>query len=335
MRALFFGVSVLALTATAAQAQQPVRPASPPPAQAQPARPAAPAPTMSSQQEMAKFLVFFDWDKATLTAEARRIIASAAEEFKKSGSARIVATGHTDTSGSAAYNMRLSIRRADAVKAELVRLGVPAASIVTIGKGQTDPLVPTGDGVREPQNRRVEIEFPKPPKVVAAPPPPPPAVAKAAPPPPPPAPKWELAVGAWYGYNIRETDPGNPTKSSNLVGPEVRVGYHITDNWVVFADGAAFNTLDTSSSDGWGGRGILGIQHEWDLGVVRPFIGPHAGYIFGKGTQDGAVIGPEIGANFDITDKMFLYARAAYDHNFRNEWNQGIVNGGLGAGFRF
>ncbi len=330
MRALFMGVSVLALTATAAQAQQ--RPMNPPPA-ASPVRPATPQPAMSTQQEMAKFLVFFDWSKATLTAEARRIIASAAEEFKASGQARIVATGYTDTSGSEAYNQRLSERRADAVKAELVRLGVPGDQIVTIGKGESNPLVPTGPNVREPQNRRVEIEFPKPPKVVAAPPPPPAKVAET-PPPPPPEPKLSVALGAWYGYNLRETDRDSD-KTSSLVGPEVRVGYNITPNWVVFADGAAFNTVGTADGDGWGGRGIAGINHEWILGSVRPFIGPHAGYIFGKGTQDGAIIGPEIGVNFDVTDKMFLYARASYDHNFRNDFSGGIANGGLGAGMRF
>ena len=108
-----------------------------------------------------RYQVFFDWNKATLTAEARKVIGEAAQSYKTSGKATIVATGHTDTSGSAAYNMRLSVRRAEAVKAELVRLGVPAASITTIGRGQEDLLVPTKDGVREPQNRRVEIQIRK------------------------------------------------------------------------------------------------------------------------------------------------------------------------------
>jgi OOP family OmpA-OmpF porin len=108
-----------------------------------------------------RYMVFFDWNKATLTPEARRIVGEAAQAYKSSGKATIVATGHTDTSGSAAYNMRLSVRRAEAVKAELARLGVPAASITTIGRGQEDLLVPTKDGVREPQNRRVEIQIRK------------------------------------------------------------------------------------------------------------------------------------------------------------------------------
>jgi outer membrane protein OmpA-like peptidoglycan-associated protein len=53
--------------------------------------------------------------------------------------------------------MALSLRRANAVKDSLVREGVPASAITVIGRGESNPLVPTGDGVREPQNRRVEI----------------------------------------------------------------------------------------------------------------------------------------------------------------------------------
>ena len=73
------------------------------------------------------------------------------------GNARITATGHTDTSGPEAYNMALSLRRANAVKDALVREGVPATAITVVGKGESQPLVQTADGVREPQNRRVEI----------------------------------------------------------------------------------------------------------------------------------------------------------------------------------
>jgi outer membrane protein OmpA-like peptidoglycan-associated protein len=69
-------------------------------------------------------------------------------------------TGYTDSTGSAKYNMALSLRRASAVKASLVRLGTPADEISVVGKGKGDQLVPTGDGVREPQNRRVLIVLP-------------------------------------------------------------------------------------------------------------------------------------------------------------------------------
>jgi OmpA-OmpF porin, OOP family len=70
---------------------------------------------------------------------------------------RIEVSGHADRTGSASYNQRLSVRRGEAVAAELVRRGV-ARNIITIqGFGFDRPLVPTAMGVREPQNRRVEI----------------------------------------------------------------------------------------------------------------------------------------------------------------------------------
>ena len=70
---------------------------------------------------------------------------------------RIMVTGNTDTTGTARYNQGLSVRRAQNVAAELVRLGVPRSAITTQGVGFSRPLVNTGPGVREPQNRRVEI----------------------------------------------------------------------------------------------------------------------------------------------------------------------------------
>jgi len=101
-----------------------------------------------------KFLVFFDFAKSNLTPDAKNTIAKAA---KVTGPARLIVVGHTDRAGPEDYNLRLSKRRADAVKAELVRLGVPANQITAEGRGEADPLVPTADGVREAQNRRVEI----------------------------------------------------------------------------------------------------------------------------------------------------------------------------------
>jgi len=103
------------------------------------------------------FMVFFDWDRSNLSQQALTTIGQAAAAFKAKGSARITATGHTDTSGPEAYNMALSLRRANTVKDALVREGVPATAIAVIGRGESQPLVQTADGVREPQNRRVEI----------------------------------------------------------------------------------------------------------------------------------------------------------------------------------
>jgi OOP family OmpA-OmpF porin len=123
--------------------------AAPPPA---PVPVAAPAPAPSRS-----YLVFFDWDKATLSDRARQIIHEAADNSTRVQYTRIAVNGYTDTSGSPQYNMGLSIRRAQAVAGELVRDGVPKAAISIQGFGQTHLLVPTADGVREPQNRRVEI----------------------------------------------------------------------------------------------------------------------------------------------------------------------------------
>jgi len=121
----------------------------------------APPPKPMVMVSPEEFIVFFDWNKADVTPEAASILDSVVAAAKKMGDTKVVATGFTDTSGSAAYNMGLSVRRAESVKAVLTRDGIPAENITTIGKGQEDPLVPTADGVREPQNRRVQIQFEK------------------------------------------------------------------------------------------------------------------------------------------------------------------------------
>ncbi len=107
------------------------------------------------------FMVFFDFNKSTLTPEAKRIIASAAAEYKRDGYAEITVTGHTDTVGSDSYNKKLSDRRAMAVEAELKKLGVGTSHIKESGVGKEGLMVPTADGVREAQNRRAEIVLSK------------------------------------------------------------------------------------------------------------------------------------------------------------------------------
>ena len=116
---------------------------------ASPKPPAAPA--------VRTYLVFFDWDRADLTDRARQIVAQAASTAQGGGTSRIEVDGYTDLSGTPAYNQRLSVRRASSVQAELVRDGVAASEITIAGRGENNPLVQTARGVREPQNRRVEI----------------------------------------------------------------------------------------------------------------------------------------------------------------------------------
>lgn len=118
-----------------------------------------PAPVEEPAKIVRSFLVFFDWDSDTLTPEAMAILSAAADNAKTGKVVSIDLTGHADTSGKKNYNMKLSNRRANIVKNELMRLGVTDADIMTIAKGEAAPLVSTGDGVREPQNRRVEIMF--------------------------------------------------------------------------------------------------------------------------------------------------------------------------------
>jgi hypothetical protein len=113
----------------------------------------APPPSMAQ----APWLVFFDWDKSKLSPQAMATVSQAAQAYKATSGARISTVGNTDTSGSTDYNMALSMRRADAVKSALIENGVPAAAIESAGRGQTNLLVATADGVREAQNRRVEL----------------------------------------------------------------------------------------------------------------------------------------------------------------------------------
>jgi OOP family OmpA-OmpF porin len=103
------------------------------------------------------FMVFFDWDRSDLSPQARQTLQQVTQAYQQRGSARVIATGHADKSGPDDYNMALSLRRANAVKGALVQNGVPATAISVVGKGESQPLVQTADGVREPQNRRVEI----------------------------------------------------------------------------------------------------------------------------------------------------------------------------------
>lgn len=109
---------------------------------------------------MAKeFIVYFPWDKYFLTPEAQAVVQEAAMYANDGHATAIKVVGHTDLSGSNAYNVRLSERRAKTVADGLVGLGVPQSTLSVDWKGESDPAVATPDGVREPLNRRATIDI--------------------------------------------------------------------------------------------------------------------------------------------------------------------------------
>jgi iron complex outermembrane receptor protein len=118
-----------------------------------------PPPVVAPAQAPRSYLVFFDFNKSDLTQDAVRIVDQAASNAGQAKVTKLEVTGHTDTVGSDAYNLRLSRRRAEAVAAELKAKGIPANEIQIVAKGKHDLLVPTADGVKEPQNRRVQIVY--------------------------------------------------------------------------------------------------------------------------------------------------------------------------------
>ena len=136
-------------------AWKPPAPPPPPP----PAPVAKPMPKPAPPPPPRSFIVFFDWDRAAIRPDAQRILEAAASYSKQRGLSKVNLEGHADRSGKANYNMGLSKRRADAVKAALVKLGLLAGNISVTARGESEPLVSTADGVREPRNRRVEITF--------------------------------------------------------------------------------------------------------------------------------------------------------------------------------
>ena len=121
-----------------------------------PAPPPPPPPVAACNNELPG-LIFFDFDSAVPAAEAGQIADYVAQNAGPCNWTRFNVVGHADRSGSNAYNMGLSQRRADAVAGLLSSRGLPMASIETTARGEEAPRVPTADGVRELQNRRVEI----------------------------------------------------------------------------------------------------------------------------------------------------------------------------------
>lgn len=103
------------------------------------------------------YMIFFDWDKTNITSEASTVLTDLVTQTKDEGDVHYDITAHADRSGSDDYNLGLSERRASATKDALQNLGVNPDHVTLSWKGEREPLVQTDDNIREPQNRRAEI----------------------------------------------------------------------------------------------------------------------------------------------------------------------------------
>ena len=138
---------------------EPAAPPPPPPAEVPPPPPAPPPVVEAPVCSPGPFIVFFEWDKSDITPEAASILDNAVTQYQSCGNAQVMLAGYTDTSGTATYNVGLSQRRADAVKGYMTSHSIPDGVISTEAFGETRLRVQTADGVREVQNRRVEVTY--------------------------------------------------------------------------------------------------------------------------------------------------------------------------------
>ncbi len=136
----------------------PIQTAPPPPRPAPPPPPAPPTPPVVSCNT-GPYIVFFDFDQSMITADAAAILDGAVTAYGNCGSARVMLAGHTDSSGSMTYNAALAERRNASVQQYLSGRGVPGSRIMAEAFGEAQQRVPTADGVRELQNRRVEVTY--------------------------------------------------------------------------------------------------------------------------------------------------------------------------------
>ncbi len=146
----------------AAPAPAPAAAPAPAPAAAPAARPAAAAAPAAPAQAATKVTyaadAFFDFDKAVVKPEARAKLDDLVGKLKGINLEVVIAVGHADAVGADAYNQKLSVRRAEAVKAYLVSKGVEKNRVYTEGKGEKSPVADNKTAEGRAKNRRVEIE---------------------------------------------------------------------------------------------------------------------------------------------------------------------------------
>ena len=149
-----------------AKKAEPAKPAAPsaPAAPAKPSGPASPAAAAAAPKSVKQAVTIqaealFDFDKSVLKPEGKKSIDDAIAKMKSIDVEIVIATGHTDSIGTDAYNQKLSERRATSVKEYMVSKGVPAAKVTTLGKGETQPVATNKTKEGRAKNRRVDIEF--------------------------------------------------------------------------------------------------------------------------------------------------------------------------------
>lgn len=246
------------------------------------------------------YTVSFALGSATLSNTAKQVVADAAAAFKAGNSPKIELVGHTDTTGSAAFNQRLSEQRAAAVQAALVQNGVAADAIAMRAVGQNELIVPTADGVYEPANRVVVIDInPSGAMAASAPAPAPMAVSTAD-----PFKRFQVAPGFYYGFN--------GSQDRNLLGGNITGTYWVTNNIGVGGEQALFFPL---TGGGVGGRSVASVDYSFgdvanlgSMGGLGVTVGLNGGLIYGDGVNDDWIYGPEIGLNLGK-----ISAKLAYD----------------------
>ena len=159
-------------------------------------------------------------------------------------------------------------------------------------------------------------------------------------PPPPPSPpepdRWTFALGPVYGHNFGETDKDSGGKTTNdLVGAEL-----VFRALPGFLGGVSLKQMALWSfdgiDDGLTGRSVVSLDLAPDFGIFRPTLAINGGGVYGKGVQDGFVVGPEIRFDIAPVGGFNIGIKAAYDYQFRNAgWDEGILWAGLDLGIRF
>jgi hypothetical protein len=271
----------------------------------------APATASLAQQT---HVVFFALGSARLDGEAQAVLDRAAAEHASTGSTAVSIVGHTDTTGSASFNERLSQRRADAVAAALADRGVPMASMTTAWRGESELAVQTGDNVAERQNRRAEIAFGG-------------AEAPAASPmlPAAEASRFSVGLGPFVAANLQDGD------NSIYTGVNLTVAYAVTDTVDVSAEQAAFYNFD-ADDEGFGARSVVGLDWTFfDFDGLRPYIGANGGYTWVDGSGTGGwTYGPELGFSLGNWN-----AKVAYDFLDNRDAEDGVIAGTVSYLLRF